>query len=237
MPDSPPVSVQHTQGIQQQTLVFPDRSPIPLTLTEEQQGPASINGQYSARLAYFEQFRQENVDICFLGDSITERLDWQDAYPSLRVSNRGIGSDTTLGILARLDDVVAQSPRVISLLAGINDISGGRTAEDIITTYGELLDELSLRLPNTAIIVTSVLPVTASHPIDNRDVTALNALLRLLCEEKGVTYIDVYAAFCNADGHLITDLAADNIHLNVSGYLIWLRALDDALREALCLIQ
>ena len=135
--------------------------------------------------------------------------------------------------LARLDDVVAQSPRVISLLAGINDISGGRTAEDIITTYRELLDELSLRLPNTAIIVTSGLPVTASHPIDNRDVTALNALLRTLCEEKGVAYVDVYSEFCDADGNLSAALASDNVHPNVSGYLIWLQALNTALSDAL----
>ena len=217
----------------QQEIHLPDRTPIPLTLTEEQQGPASINGQYSARLAYFEQFRQENVDVCFLGDSITERLDWQDAYPSLRVSNRGIGSDTTLGVLARLGDVEAQSPRAVALMAGINDISIGRSTDEIIETYAELLDELSHRLPDTALVVTCVLPVTAAHSIDNADVQALNVRLQPLCKEKGVAYVDVYSEFCDADGNLNTDLAADNVHPNISGYLVWLQALDTALSGAL----
>lgn len=211
---------------------FPARTLVQLTLTAGQQEAADINSQYPARLAYFEQFRQENVDLCCLGDSITERLDWQDAYPSLRVSNRGIGSDTTLGILARLDDIEAQSPRVISLLIGINDISIGRKPDEIIETYGELLDELSRRLPNTSIIVTSVLPVTATHVIDNRDVILFNDLLRPLCEEKGVVYLDVYDGFCDASGNLDVAFATDDVHPNIAGYLIWLRSLDEALRAS-----
>lgn len=205
---------------------------VSLELTAEQQAAAEKNGQYSSRLSYFEQFRRKNVDLCCFGDSITQGLDWQDAYPSLKVSNRGIGSDTTLGMLARLDDVEAQAPRVISLLAGINDIAAGRSTQEIIDTYGTLLEELTHRLPDTVIIVTSVLPVTAEHSVDNADVQALNAALRPLCEEKGATWVDVYGDFLDDTGNMDVTLAADSIHPNVAGYLVWLRALDKALHSA-----
>jgi lysophospholipase L1-like esterase len=69
--------------------------------------------------------------ICH-GDSLTEGADIEKAYawPSLlenklgiAVVNRGIGGDTTVGMLSRFSfDVVQKAPRFVILLGGTNDL-------------------------------------------------------------------------------------------------------------------
>lgn len=162
------------------------------------------------------------------GDSITQKFEWQDAFPGLRVSNRGIGSDTTEGVRARLDSVKALQPSVISLMVGINDL-GHRSLEDAIASYEFLLDALAEELPNAVIIVNGVLPVTAAHSIDNQKVRSLNAVLESLCRERGLCYLDLYKDFAGDDGCLRPEYALDNVHLTPAGYALWLSYLAPAI--------
>ena len=52
----------------------------------------------------YELYRQENesfadyeVDVAFLGDSLTDGYDLEKYYPDLVTANRGIGGETTIG--------------------------------------------------------------------------------------------------------------------------------------------
>jgi len=73
--------------------------------------------QQQAMAAYREnkmqQYRQENeqyadyeVDVAFLGDSLTDGYAVAEYYPQFVVCNRGIGGDTTFDLEARLQDSV-----------------------------------------------------------------------------------------------------------------------------------
>ena len=194
-------------------------------LSPEQESYAQSNSQYAQREPFFmwyAQLNEEPVDVVFLGDSITQHVEWNEVFPSLRVANRGIGSDTTEGALARLDSVIALSPKIVSCMLGINDISAGRTTEEIADTYAQLLETLHSALPDTKVVVTSVLPVTASHPIDNADVVALNEALREVCDLDYVDFLDVYERFTDEDGNLKAEYAYDSVHPNPTGYTQWL---------------
>ena len=47
-------------------------------------------------------------------------------------------------------------------------------------------------------------------------------LLKALCEERGLYYLDLNAEFSDENGYLLTDYAQpDGIHLTVSGYNKW----------------
>ena len=78
--------------------------------------------------AYVEANRHvAAADVVFTGDSITQF--WYSADPDFFESNgficRGIAAQTSLGVLARFrQDVVALNPKVVVILAGINDIAG-----------------------------------------------------------------------------------------------------------------
>ena len=74
-------------------------------------------------------FRQENaslkpgeVEVAFLGDSLTDLCDVKKYYQPYNVVNRGIGGDTTDGLLNRLDvSAYAFQPKVVVVLIGINN--------------------------------------------------------------------------------------------------------------------
>lgn len=194
-------------------------------LSPEKERYAQSNGQYAQQEPFFmwyAQLNEEPVDVVFLGDSITQRVEWNEVFPSLRVANRGIGSDTTEGALARLDSVIALSPKTVSCMLGINDISVGRTTEEIADTYAQLLETLHSALPDTRVVVTSVLPVTGTHPIDNADVAAMNEALREVCDLDYVNFLDVYELFTDEHGNLKTEYAYDSVHPNPAGYTQWL---------------
>lgn len=174
------------------------------------------------------------ADLCCLGDSITQLFEWQDAFPGLRVTNRGIGSDTTAGILARLDSVAAAKPRAVSIMAGANDlVEEGWTPEGVAENFRAILTGLRERLPGAALIVNSMLPTAASHPNRPEDIRAVNRELEALCQELGAVYLDLFQDFADENGDLRPEYNRDGIHLTPAGYGLWLSRLAPALAEAL----
>lgn len=219
------VFISHTIAPPPQTLsalyAEPDLSESAWPAEKE---PFRSNGWYNEREALFMRFSCGPVDLCCLGDSITQKFEWQDALPGWQVANRGIGSDTTEGIRARLDSVKALQPTVISLMAGINDLST-RNPEEVTTSYALLLDALAQELPDTTVIVNSVLPVSNSHPIDNQNVRSLNATIEALCQDRGLLFLNLYDSFVGENGCLKDNLTTDSVHLTPTGYALWLSKL------------
>ncbi|HWA97307.1 MAG TPA: GDSL-type esterase/lipase family protein, partial [Pirellulales bacterium] len=81
-----------------------------------------------ARSQWATQVQQDQHAVVFLGDSITQGWgpDFKGKFPGMKLANRGIGGDTTRGMLIRLDeDVLALNPAAIVLLMGTNDIEVG----------------------------------------------------------------------------------------------------------------
>src|SRR5258708_4369930 len=65
------------------------------------------------RTAWSERVQQDQHAVVFLGDSITQG--WGDdiggAFAGMKVANRGIGGDTTRGVLIRLqEDLLSLNP-------------------------------------------------------------------------------------------------------------------------------
>jgi len=77
---------------------------------------------YVARISIFDQIPLSSDDIVFVGDSITDQGEWEQLFHSLNVKNRGIGADTTQGVLHRLQEITNAKPKKIFLMIGINDL-------------------------------------------------------------------------------------------------------------------
>lgn len=65
--------------------------------------------------------------IVFLGDSITEKIDWHELFHNSHydILNRGIGSDTISGVINRINTIINLKPSKVFLMIGINDIALG----------------------------------------------------------------------------------------------------------------
>ena len=84
----------------------------------EQKQWAQLVEQYTAnKLAAYavenEQFDDYEMDVVFLGDSLTDGYPLEQFYPQFKVTNRGIGGDTTFTLQNRLQtSVLDLKPKV-----------------------------------------------------------------------------------------------------------------------------
>jgi len=157
-----------------------------------------------------------------IGDSITQGL----IYP--RFVNYGIGSDTTYGVLNRIEKYKSlKEAKNIILMIGVNDLKRRSDAE-ILQNYHKILD----RLPSDKLVVFSILPVNeemiSKNPkMSNTRIKKINMELADLCNKNSVQFIDLSGYFIDENGYLDSKYhVGDGIHLNQAGYDIWVKYLD-----------
>jgi lysophospholipase L1-like esterase len=196
----------------------------------------SYNGwYYQQRLAYFQQMPVVKNAIVFLGNSITERAEWQELLADSKypIVNRGIGGDNSFGILARMDEVLRGKPKAIFLMDGINDQLRGIPQELSIENYRQIIKKIKAESPKTKIYLESALPINESLSNapnvkgKNALVPLLNMKLKALAEEERITYIDICPLFQDENGVLKTEYAFGAVHLKPIAYIKWVAFLKE----------
>ncbi|HWS52055.1 MAG TPA: GDSL-type esterase/lipase family protein [Microbacterium sp.] len=169
------------------------------------------------KASQFEQLPLRGGEIVFLGDSITEGGAWTEWYPGRPVINRGIGGDTTDGLLARIDTAV-QDPSQVFLMIGTNDLALRRRPEDTSANAERIVRAIRSRAPEAALFVNSVLP---RRPKYRARIEALNRRWDELASRHRATYLDLWPAFSDGRGALRSEFTLDGLHLNGDGYRTW----------------
>jgi lysophospholipase L1-like esterase len=176
----------------------------------------------------FEAFPLVPDDVVFLGDSITEGAPWEELFPYLRVRNRGIGGDTSEGVLERLEQVTRAQPVKVFLLIGTNDLFRGVSEEQLVANIAQILDRLKQEAPDTEVYLQSVLP---RAPTYREEIEALNARLSEVALEHGAAWVDLYPAFLDpATGGIRAELSNDELHLLGPGYSLWKEQIETLVR-------
>jgi len=182
--------------------------------------------------------------VVFMGNSITDM--WPTISPQFFENNnyigRGIGGQTTPQMLLRFrQDVVNLDPRVVVILAGINDIAGntGHTPIENIAENIISMAELA-RENNIVVVLCSVLPALdfpwrpGLKPAPQ--VIALNALLKSYAAEHGIIYVDYHGAMKDENNGLrVPEYTTkdDLVHPNAAGYKAMEKLLQPAITKAL----
>jgi lysophospholipase L1-like esterase len=166
--------------------------------------------------------------VVFLGDSITQG--WNslaNAFPNIKVANRGIGGDTTRGVLYRLkDDVLDLKPKAVVLLIGTNDIGIGANPEDVADNIKAILLAIKNSNPNMPVIVCEVMPRSDrnQHPADK--IKKLNALVEdFVKSQPNFVECDTWSIYADENGDCSKDVFPDLLHPNAVGYGKWAAAL------------
>ncbi len=175
------------------------------------------------RLAAFQRTKADDRGaVVFLGDSITAKWNLAQAFPNLKVANRGISGDTTRGMLVRLqDNVLDVQPQTIVFMGGINDLTQSPTGtpEIIAANVRSMLELIQKAAPTTPVLVCETLP---SHVASLETVTAINqAVDKAMAGFPNAHRVKTYAGFLNADGTMNTALFLDGTHPNPAGYTVW----------------
>ena len=75
---------------------------------------------YAHRESLFELLPKPQNRIVFAGDSLTQGGEWAEFYCG--ALNRGIGGDTSEGMMKRIRTITALNPRAVFLMVGSNDL-------------------------------------------------------------------------------------------------------------------
>lgn len=194
--------------------------------------PHKRNETEQHRAEILQSYRNDSNDpgeILFVGNSIMYNFNLQKWFSNQHVKNRGIGMDKTTDILNRLDEILESKPSQIFLMMGINDLSQGRSPEQTIETYKQVVVRVQTESPQTELVIMSVLPVALRFKnalSQNIEVNDLNNLLRHLCTDRHLEYVALNDRLQD-DGFLKDAYTVDGIHLNEAGYKIWVDLIRD----------
>lgn len=187
---------------------------------------------YKARATLFNGCPADHHKIIMLGDSLNNNAWWNEFFPGVDIINRGISGDTAMGILQRLDEVVAHSPEKVFLLTGPNDLINDPqlSNEAFWERYQVLIKAIREKLPDTKLYIHSILPL---NPISkfyenyNDRASEANANLAAGAQQYGYTFIDLVPSLKDENGDLRAEYTSDGLHLTGAGYQAWVGVLQD----------
>jgi lysophospholipase L1-like esterase len=177
--------------------------------------------------------------VVFMGDSITQGWKLDESFPGKPYINRGIGGQTTPQMVVRFrQDVIDLKPRVVVILAGINDIAGNTGPMTLEQTEGNIASMAELATANgIRVALCSVLPAFdfpwAPGLTPGPKVVEVNAWMKQYAAEKGDVYVDYYSAMKDERGGLPTSLSKDGVHPLPAGYAIMTPLAEAGIQRAL----
>lgn len=176
-----------------------------------------------------ESFGKENktyedyeIDVAFLGDSLTEGYDLNKYYPLYKTANRGIGGDTTYGLENRLQvSAYDLKPKTIVLLIGANNM------DTMLENYESILSGINEKLPQTDVVLVSLTPMGGDWAHKNQLAKENNEKLLMLAQKYEYTYVDVFSKLLDrSTGQINAEYTTDGVHLTEKGYEVFTKILE-----------
>lgn len=183
-----------------------------------------LSDHYVKRMEVFQADKTKRYDVVFLGNSITERADWQDLIGNgILIANRGIGGDNTFGVLARLREVLDLSPSKVFLMIGINDMARSTPVDTIFSNIQRIVKEIKMTNSAIQVYVQSTLPVNPSmttYAVSRKaDIIELNSKLKDgFLAYKDVFFVNTQMLLVDENGDLGAQYTNDGVHLTSKAY-------------------
>lgn len=194
-------------------------------------GVRLLEQHYNDRVNYFKLENESiyNIDVAFLGDSLTEGYDVKTYYPSLNVVNRGISGDNTFGLENRLKESAYDAhPKVISMLIGANNFT------TMLDNYESIVSKLKQNLPESKVILCSLTSMTGDWAKNNDTAKQNNIKIQEYATKYGYAYADLYNALLDpSTNQLKENYSLDGGHLTSEGYEVITSVLAPIITELL----
>ncbi len=180
--------------------------------------------------------------VVFMGDSITQgwKIEGPDGYfPGKPYINRGISGQTTPQMLVRFrQDVIDLKPKVVVILAGINDIAGNTGPMTLEQTEGNLASMAELASANhIRVVMCSIMPAYdfpwSPGMLPAPKVVAVNAWMKAYAAQNGYVYVDYHTAMKDERDGLPAMLSHDGVHPLPAGYAVMAPLVEAGIAKAL----
>jgi lysophospholipase L1-like esterase len=160
------------------------------------------------------------------------------AHPEWQVLNRGVNGERADQIGARFArDAAAAKPAVVVIIAGVNDVYQGRSAESVERELGAMYD--AARAAKIAVVAGSIIPFNVATADQNTRMHAINDWVRRYAASHAghVVFCDTRAAVAapGQPDRLVS--SPDDLHPSPEGYKRMASALEPAITQALALTK
>ena len=178
-----------------------------------------------------EKYADYEVDVAFLGDSLTDGYDVKNYYPDYLVSNRGIAGETTVGLEERMQvSLYDLKPKVAVMLIGANNM------DTMMDNYEDILRGFEENVPNTKIVILSLTSMSGEWGKKNQLAAYNNVQIKMLAQQYDYEYVDLYSALLNLDtGEIYPEYTTDGGHLTAEGYEVLTAAITPAVARQLAI--
>lgn len=185
----------------------------------------------------FEEQDAENSPakggILFIGSSSIRMWKTAEDFPEEGIINRGFGGSQTSDLVEFTSRIaLPYAPRLIVVYEGDNDISSGKSPEQVLEDTKTFFGLVHEALPKTRIAYLSIKPSLARWHLVDKMRTA-NALIRTHTEgDERLQFVDLDTPMLGEDGKPRAELfIEDGLHLSREGYDLWNGIVRPYLRE------
>lgn len=191
--------------------VLPDK-------TAQEEWARQVREYYDNKIQLYESenliLGDNQTDIAFIGDSLTDAYDVKSYYPEYTVTNRGIGGDTTFGVEERLKvSLFDIKPKVVVMLIGANNM------DTMFDNYENILIKLKENLPNTKVVLLSLTAMSKEWGRKNQLACYNNVKIEKYAEKYNFTFVDLYTPLTDlTTGELYENYTIDGGHFTKEGY-------------------
>ena len=194
-------------------------------------------GKWEKDIAAFEAQDQAapppQNEIVFVGSSTVRLWKTAEAFPDLKVINRGFGGSEIADAVKYAERIVLPyKPRIVVVFAGGNDINAGKTPEKVAEDFKALAAKVHGALPKTKIYYITLFPNVKRRAQDEKCVKVNELIHAFTKTDERLGYIDTAVKMRAADGGPRPELLRDDgLHMNDDGYKIWNEIVGAVLRK------
>ena len=180
-------------------------------------------------------------DILFVGNSITNMMNWWEAFGSRdNIRARGNSGAASHELLLHYDDIVKGNPSKVFLMIGTNDLGSTtdfNSPDSVASRIIEFLTRTRKKVPDADVYYQSILPSLVGRRTQEKT-ESTNKMVSQWIEAQNdpkLVYIDLYTPMVTEDGTIKNTAPApnpeawsfDGLHLTQKGYQIWLDIIKD----------
>jgi lysophospholipase L1-like esterase len=202
-------------------------------LSSNAQDPTRFKEQVNRLYNTEYNFSPDKKLVVFTGSSSVKMWkDVQDYFPEFNIINNGFGGSHFSDLLYFYDElIIKQTPEILFIYEGDNDISKGKKPSKIFKQAKELVKKIKTDLPKTKIIFIAPKPSIARWNL-KKDYNKLNKKLEKHCKKQNnVEFADVWTIMLDKNGNVYTDIfIEDGLHMNKKGYDLWAKVIGEYLK-------
>lgn len=206
---------------------------IVVSVNKKEEEPFDYEAFYTEKLAKYADenklYRDYEVDVAFLGDSLTDMYDLEKYYPEYLTANRGISGDTSLRLETRLQTSVYDlKPKVVVMLIGANNF------DTLLDNYENIVKGIIENLPDTKLVLLSLTSMGKKWGRNNVKAIRNNVEIKRIAEKYGCPYVDLFSALLNKEtNEIYPEYTTDGGHLTDEGYTVFTNTLKPVLKSIL----